>query len=169
MQENRRKSGGGWIGWVIFFVLIFGARFLPPLANWLSQVTGVAISPQIMLAVIIGGGVLISVVSSLIQTINQGRQANETHLPTSMSSPSSPPYSSPTPTRAPSSPPTSMRIPPPMSTDQALKQLGMGNPKLPAPPRFEPIINPIILTFGVIGMIVLGIFFFLALVATGSI
>jgi hypothetical protein len=162
MQSNRRS--GGWIGWVIFFVLIFGSRFLPPVANWLSQVTGIAISPQIMLAVIIGGGVLLSVMGSLIQTVNQGRQSNDSRLPTTLSPPSAP--SSPS---APMQLPTSTRMPPPMSTDQALKRLGMSKQDLPPPPGFEPIINPRILTFSIIGLIVLGAFFFLALLVVGSI
>lgn len=165
MQSNRRSSGGGWIGWVIFFVLIFGSRFLPPVANWLSQVTGIAISPQIMIAVIIGGGVLISVMSSLIQTVNKGRESNDSRLPTTMLPP--PPSSS-----SPSAPmqlPPSTRMPPPMSTDQALRRLGMSKQELPPPPGFEPIINPRILTFGIVGLLVLGGFFFLALLAAGSI
>lgn len=45
MQQNRRGGGSGWFGWVIFLFLIFGTRFLPPVANWLSQVTGLSITP----------------------------------------------------------------------------------------------------------------------------
>jgi hypothetical protein len=158
MQQNRR--GSGWLGWLIFLFLIFGTRFLPPVANWLSQVTGLSITPPLLIAAVVGLGVVVSVVSSIVQTVNQSRSANDTRLPTGI--PSSPP--------PPMNPPPSTRLPPPnMSSGSSVRRSGMGQQQLPDPPRFEPIINPRILAFGVVGLLALGMIFFIALMVLGAI
>jgi hypothetical protein len=167
MQQNRRGGGSGWFGWIIFLFLIFGTRFLPPVANWLSQVTGLSITPPLIIAAVVVLGVVISVGSSILQTVNQSRNAGDTRLPTGMPPSSPPPPMSPPPSAR--IPPPSTRIPPPMSSRSSLGHKGMGQPQLPRPPRFEPIIDPRILAFGVIGLIAMSIIFFVALIVLGAI
>lgn len=152
MQQNRRGRNG-WIGWVIFALVIFGPRFLGPVASTLSQATGLPISTGVLLATIIGLGVVGSIVSSIVREVNRGRSSTETRLPTGMP-PSMPPPAAPPPTvaRPPSTPGgvTPLRLPP-------------GEQRLPGPPRFEPIIDPRILTWGILGLILFGGFFLVAL------
>lgn len=165
MQQNRR--GSSWFGWLIFLFLIFGTRFLPPVANWLSQVTGLSITPPLLIAAVVGLGVVFSVVSSIIQTVNQSRNANDTRLPTGMPPSSLPPPVSPPPSKR--IPPPNTRIPPPMSSKSSIGRGGVGQPQLPPPPRFEPIIDPRILAVGFLGLLVLGTIFFIALMVFGTI
>ncbi|PDW03634.1 hypothetical protein [Candidatus Viridilinea mediisalina] len=158
MEDNRRSGNAfSWVGWLVFFLLIFGSSFLPPLAHWLSQQTGVSITPSMLIAAIIGGGVLISIASSVIQAVNQGRDSNETRLPTEL----------PPDFQAPSLPTSSTPLPSSTLSEAKLKQRALGEQKLPPPPQFEPIISPRILAFGIVGLIVFGgLFGILFLVAS---
>jgi hypothetical protein len=147
MQKNRR-SGNGWIGWLIFIFLVFGSRFLPPVANWLTQVTGLPISTPILVAVLVGLVVVVSIVNSVVQAGSRNSSPNETSLPTGL--PPSTPQKPMPPSRTPTlpSPSSSGRVPrirPPS-----------GESRMPGPPRFEPIIDPRILAFGIIGLVIFG-------------
>lgn len=163
MQQNRRGGGNGWIGWVIFIVLVFGSRFLPPVANWLSQQTGLPISTGALIATIVGLGVVVTIVSSVLGEINRNREQDGPRLPTGMPQ-ARPPQATP-----PSQAPTAPRMPSsPRSGGARQPRPPSGEQRLPSPPRFEPIIDPRVLTFGIIGLVVFGGFFFLALLLSGA-
>lgn len=158
MQSGR---GNSWIGWLIFIVLIFGGRFLPPVAAWLSQVTGLPITVPTLIIAVIALSVVGSVVSSVARQVGKARGPGDTRLPTTvtMAPPSSP--SSP--------PPASMRPPPPSSAPSLPSpRLPSGEQRLPGPPKFEPIIDPRILTFGILGLLVLGGAFVVLLALGGA-
>jgi len=154
-MQPKRKNDNRWIGWLIFFFVMFGSRFLPPLTNWLVQVTGLAVSPALLIAAVIGLGVIANVVYSVVQANTKGRASTQMSLPEPslpFPRPSAPPMS----TASNSSAVPRMRLPP----DEA---------QPPNPPRFEPIINPRVLTFGLIGLVVCGGCFLLALLLAGVI
>jgi hypothetical protein len=132
---------------------------LPPVANWLSQVTGLPISTPVLIAAVVGLGVVVSVVSSVLTGVNKGRGADQTRLPTGQQ---------PTPSPAPVAPPTTSSRPPSVGTG-GVPRIGLpsGEQRLPGPPGFEPIINPRILTIGIIGLVIFGGLFFLALLLSG--
>lgn len=162
MQQNRRSGGTGWLGWVIFIVLIFGSRFLPPLANWLSQQTGIPISPGALVATIIGLSVALTIVSSVIGEINRNRPQGDTRLPTGQPPAGRAPVVPPP--QPPPQPPTTLRTP----SLPRPSRLPSGEQRLPPPPRFEPIIDPRVLTFGIIGLVVFGGFFLAVLLLSGA-
>lgn len=164
MQQNRR-GGNGWVGWLIFVVLVFGSRFLPPVANWLAQVTGLPITTPILIGAIVGLGVVVSIVGSVLQDVNRNRGANDTRLPTGMP-PTTPPRTT-SPPRPSAGPPRSPSQPPRPGRPTQLRQPS-GEQRLPGPPRFEPIIDPRVLTFGIIGLVIFGGFFFVALLLSGT-
>lgn len=165
MEQNRQSGGSGWIGWVLFFVLIFGSRFAPPVANWLSQTTGLPITPNGLMGTVavlyIASLVLGPVIGMFLRNLGggSGDTANpslpsSTPMPGQASQapfPSSPPPSSSLPKQPP------VRLPPPTSA------------KTPGAPRWEPIIDPRILVVGIIGVVLFGGFFLLALLFTGTI
>jgi hypothetical protein len=160
MEQNRRRGGAGWLGWVFFFLLIFGSRFAPPVANWLSQQTGLNITPSGVMGTLailyIVSLVVVPILSAVLR--NAGGEARAPTLPQQNSSSSQSPFPQAGPPSAPRLPQQStMRLPPMTST------------KTPGAPRWEPIIDPRILIFGIIGVIVLGGFFLLALLFAGSI
>lgn len=164
MQQNRR-GGNGWVGWLIFIVLVFGSRFLPPVANWLAQTTGLPITTPILIGAVVGLGVLLSIAGSVVQEINRNRGANETRLPSGLPpSPPPPTLAPPRPTGAPPRPITT----PSRSSRPTQMRSPTGEQRLPGPPRFEPIIDPRVLTFGIIGLVIFGGFFFVVLLLSGS-
>lgn len=156
MQQSRR-GGNGWIGWLIFIVLVFGSRFLPPVAGWLSQVTGLPISTPLLIGSIVGLGVILTIASSVLQEFNRGRSSNETRLPTGLP-PASPPPTVQPPRSGSAFPPQSSTAQPRVGGQPKLK-LPTGDQRLPGPPRFEPIIDPRVLTFGIFGLLLFGGFF----------
>ncbi|GAB4424940.1 MAG: hypothetical protein OHK0015_04400 [Chloroflexi bacterium OHK40] len=153
MQQSK---GGGWLGWLIFIFLVFGVRFLPPVAAWLSQVTGLTITVPMLIVAVIVGSVVVTIASSIIRQATVGRSRAETRLPTPTAPPLPPQKSGGQP---PSLPRSTMPRP----------RLPTGEQRLPGPPRFEPIIDPRILSFGILGVVVLGAFFFVALLIAGGI
>lgn len=167
MQQSGRR-GNNWIGLLIFIFFVFGSRFLPPLATWLSQVTGLPITPPLLIAAVIGLAVVGSIAGGVIRQAGRARSSNETRLPTP------PPLALPTDTTAqrgqptrPSAPPPAVRLPP-ATTRLPSPRLPSGEQRLPGPPRFEPIIGPRVLAFGIIGLLALGAFLLGALFLTGA-
>lgn len=158
MQQNRR-GGSGWMGWLLFALIIFAPRAAGPLANWLSQVTGMNIAPGTLIAGLIGLYVVYVVLSPALRAVARSRSAGDTRLPS-----------------GPMSPPTSVSLPPPAQPRPSRARRSSsgsilppsGPSPLPRPPRFEPIIDPRVLTFGLIGLGVLGAFFLLALFLVGA-
>jgi hypothetical protein len=151
-QRKGKGGGGGWISLVIFLALAVGSRVAPPLAGWLSQVTGIPVSPA---AVVIGAIVLAvaaSGLSSALRSIGRLSSGGDTRLP---SSPSRPPQ-----VGAPQRPFT----PPPTSRGPAAAQT-----KIPATPQFDPIIDPRVLTLGIVGLLLFGVVFLVILAVSGGI
>jgi hypothetical protein len=143
MQENNRKRGVNWgsaIGWLIFILVIVGAR-LPGLLNNLSG--GAITLPSNLLPMLIGGLVVLSILVAAVRSLGGSRRGQaDTRLPTG--STPMPPFGGPIDTWTPPSTslPRSYTVP---RADQSL----------PSAPRFEPVINPKILVLGIVGALLL--------------
>lgn len=167
-QSGRGRSG--WIGWLIFVFFVFGGRFLPPLANWLSQITGLTITPPMLIVAVIVLAVVGSLLGSVARQAGRLRGSNDTRLPLPPTLPPPTSMSSPRPgqTTRTASPPSPIRLPTASSDRLPQSRLPTGDPKLPSPPRFEPIIDPRVLTFGVLGMLVFGLFLLVLFAIAGA-
>lgn len=163
MEQNKRGSNN-WIGFVIFFVLVLGSRIFPPLASWLTQVSGVPISSTMIYGVVVVLGLILPVVVSAISSVRLPGGGGDTRLPTQPGSPIKL-----------DQPPMPVERLPDWARPNEVKQLGpppsvsplpsWTQPKLPmGQPQFEPIINPRVLTIGVIGLICFGLIFGLLLI-----
>ena len=169
MQEKkkRRFNWGSAIGWLIF-ILIFAGR---PLLQLLQQRVGGSVALPVNLTNLIplafAALVVLSIAISAVRALggaNRGRA--DTRLPTSMPAPPPsrgpgaplPPFGGPA---TPGLPPiqTLPRSSPPVQPNapRAFTMPSGDQPKLPTPPRFEPVISPRILLFGILGLIALGL------------
>jgi hypothetical protein len=159
-----QQSGRGWLGWLIFIFLIFGSRFLPPVAAWLSQVTGLSIGPQHLIVAVIALSVVGSIIGPGLRRIARARSSGDARLPTTLPPPPTPPPA----TR--STPPSVNTGLPPSSGPTRLTppRLPTGEYRLPGPPRFEPIIDPRILSWGILALLGFGAFFLVVLFLMGS-
>lgn len=160
MQQKpgkKKADGMNWVGTLFFILLIFGQ----PIARFLSNLTGHAISSSVILPLLFGALALITVVSFVMRGLSGlTEEQQSTPLPRS----SSPPVSKPRPK------PSSFTSTSPYNKSRAssssftsttdLRKLssrsGMGSQKLPGPPQFEPIIDPRVLVLGIVGLILLG-------------
>lgn len=152
MGSNR---GNGLIGILFFLLIVVGPNISGPIANGLSQATGMNIDRS---AVMIGLVVLAVVASALNNVVRRSMRTGGPATP--------PPPTAPAPPRLPTGPaprmpppPTSARMPPP--------NLPTSSSPLPGPPRFEPIVNSRVLLFGILGVIVFGGFFLIVLFVSG--
>lgn len=159
MQRGER-GGGGWIGWLIFFLLIFGFRFLPPIANWLTQVTGITITVPMLIIAFTVLAVAVSIGSSLVRAAGRSGTSGRSGLPASLPMPSQP--SAPPKPASPPWPPTTP------SANLPRARLPSGQEQLPKPPRFEPIIDPRIFAAGLAGLVILGALTLFFLVLAGA-
>ncbi|MCS6881364.1 MAG: hypothetical protein RMK84_10335 [Oscillochloridaceae bacterium] len=157
---QRSERGGGWVGWLIFFLLIFGFRFLPPIANWLTQVTGITITVPMLIIAFTVLAVVVSIGGSLVRAAGRSGTSGRSRLPSSLPLPPQP--SAPPKPAAPPWPPT---IP---STNLPRARLPGGQEQLPRPPRFEPIIDPRIFAAGIAGLVILGALTLFFLVLAGA-
>jgi hypothetical protein len=157
---QRSERGGGWIGWLIFFLLIFGFRFLPPVANWLTQVTGITITVPMLIIAFAVLAVVASIGSSLARAAGRAGNGGQPGMPPSLPVPPQP--------SAPPKPASSPWPPTPPSTSLPRARLPSGQEQLPKPPRFEPIIDPRIFVAGIAGLVVLGALTLLVLVLAGA-
>ena len=162
-MQQRGRGGNSWIGWVIFVFLVFGSRLLPPVAVWLSQATGLAITAPMLVAVVIGLSVLGSVVGSAVRSVGKAHASSELRPPTPTMLP--PPSGMPPP--RPVRPARMSQLPPPTGANP-LPGMPSGQPPLLGPPRFEPIIHPRVLAFGIIGLVVFGGLFLAAVLFAGA-
>jgi hypothetical protein len=149
-MSKRRMSSV--FGWLLFLLLIFGSRLAPPVANWLSQVTGFNVSP----AGLIGAAIGLYIVGSILVTLGRGAarlgRSNETPTPSiPPASPTSPggqnAYSLP----KPSDPPRQISRP-----AQPSVKLPTSTTQHPGAPQMEPIIDPRIVLIGVAGLLFIG-------------
>ncbi|MGQ9927434.1 MAG: hypothetical protein ACUVS4_11240 [Chloroflexaceae bacterium] len=158
MQRSER-GGGGWIGWLIFFLLVFGFRFLPPVANWLTQVTGITITVPMLIIAFTVLAVVVSIGSSLARAAGRSENTGQPGIPPSLPLPPQP--------SAPPKPASSPWPPTSPSTGLPRARLPSGQEQLPKPPRFEPIIDPRIFVAGTAGLVILGALTLLFLVLAG--
>jgi hypothetical protein len=153
--DNRKRRGFNWssaIGWIIFLAIVAGR----PIYQLLSSIPGANLSlpanlPS-LIPIAIGGLVVLSVVVAALRAIGNATRSSSPSLPTDPGSPARPP-SAPMPpfggaaprqpTAAPS--PRSFTMPP-----------GSAPPPRLSTPRFDPLINPLILVVGIVGLLVLG-------------
>ena len=150
MEEDNRKRGVNWgslIGWLIFILVIGGG----PLLRLLGNVSGGALTlPPNLLPLLIGGLVVLSIVVSAVRSIGRsGRSSGDVRLPTSTAPPR--PLNLPRARSADSDRPSIPSSPRAFVLPPSSKDL-----RLPQPPRFEPVINPTILTLGIVGLVILG-------------
>ena len=143
MQQNNKKRGASWssaIGWLIFILVIAGG----PLLNLLRTALGSTVNlPSNLLPMLIGGLVALSVLVSVVRSVGASRpRQRDTRLPTG--SPPLPPFAGP----------AGPAIPPSTSPPRPYLPAGRDG-RLPGAPRFEPVINPKILAFGIVGVLVL--------------
>jgi hypothetical protein len=157
MPDNRRRRRFNWsslIGWLIFILVIAGG----PLLNLLRRLfSGVVVLPANLLSwlpIAIGALVVLSIVVSALRALNNANSASrDARLPTSMSrqgqppSAAMPPFGGPA--RAPQRPPN---IPAPRAFTPPSSPLSQ---RL-STPRFDPLINPVILAIGIVGLLALG-------------
>ncbi|WP_298815912.1 hypothetical protein [Chloroflexus sp.] len=154
---EQRRRGSGWIGWLIFLLFILGPSILPPLARWLSQQTGLQIGTTELFITLIVLMVVISIGSSIFGALRRAGEGTgmprmpEANDPFSSSSQQGDVF------RLPSSTPEEVfRIPPPPPEPP---RLPTSSTQLPGAPRFDPIIDPRILAFGLIGLMFIGLVF----------
>jgi len=143
MQENNKKRGTNWssaIGWLIFILVIAGG----PLLNLLRGALGGVVNlPSYLLPLLIGGLVALSILVSVVRSLGGSRRGrSDTRLPTT--SAPMPPFGGPAVPRMPPSASMPRPYPPPG-----------GDQRLPSATRFEPVINPKILAFGIVGVLLL--------------
>lgn len=153
MQQKRRADIGSWLSWLIFLLLIFGSRFLPPVANWLAQTTGLPITTPMLIGALVVLSIVVSVIGSVARRSEQPREPLD-RLPTPPPSP-------------PELPTTSLPLPPP-PVETTWRPRDLGSQPMVQPPRFEPIIHPRLLVVGVIALVLIGLFLFLAVLLIGT-
>ena len=167
MTQDKPKRGrfnwGSVIGWLIFIAVVAGG----PLLNLLRRVLGAGaplpVNLSNLLPILIGGLVVLSIVVSAVRALNNSmRSSGDTRLPTGTTGQARPP-SAPMPPfggaqRQPQRPPNL-----PSSPRAFTLPPGSRPPMPPQVPRFEPVITPLILTLGILGLLALGgaaLFFF---------
>jgi hypothetical protein len=162
--DNRKRGGINWsslIGWIIFILVIAGG----PLFNLLNRVLGSAgalpANLSSLLPILIAGLVVLSIVVSAVRALGGRNRMGGPRLPTDLSPPARP-SSAPMPPfgnqRGPLRPPS---MPAPRAFTQPSSSTAQQ--RLPAA-RFDPVINPVLLAVGILGLLVLGgaALFFLA-------
>ncbi|GIV91154.1 MAG: hypothetical protein KatS3mg055_3672 [Chloroflexus sp.] len=147
-----RRSRSGWIGWLVFLLFILGPSILPPLARWLSQQTGLVIGTTDLFIALIVLMVVISIGSSIFGALRRSSEdTNTTRLPENQ--PFDMPSAQGEVVRQPTTKPEDVFHTPPPPPEPPRMPASSAN--LPGAPRFEPIIDPRILTIGMIGIIVI--------------
>lgn len=146
MNNERRRRPNNWgsvISFLIFLLFIAGR----PLLNLINQLPGVNLgSVTSLLPLLIGGLVLISIIVSVVRAVGgSARRSGDTRLPTSPAPASSGRASAPMPPfGGPSAP--SRSVEPPIQSGSYM----------PPAPQFEPLINPVVLIVGIVGVVLLG-------------
>lgn len=137
--EPKKPTRGPSLGWLVP-LLVFG----PPLYSFVRRVTAGILTNQQLL--VVGGGVLgLIVLGVIVQRVNRLRAGGASRLPTS--------YAPPAPTLPGASSPGASG----KTNDRA------GQPYLPPPPRFEPIVTGNVLLVGVLVALVMGLIGFVLL------
>ncbi len=144
---QRKQNNNSWAGIIVFLLLMFGSPITRFLTSVIYQATGIQVNPGMLLVGLIILSVIVSLLVPMLRNIGGESRSNETRLPTGPTH--MPPSSPPSTPRAMTPPPTP--------------------PQISAAPRFDPIIDPRILIFGVIGLVFFGVIFLFMLSMTGVI
>lgn len=157
MEEQNERSGrrGNWVGVVIFLLLIIGPQLVRLLNNVAGNISGniPALNANVFIPALIG---LVVVAAAVVGVIRSFTSARRSRLPTSPTIEPRPPMQPPRPSSLPTS-----RFDLPNSNDY-------NQAWMPAPPKFDPIIDPRILGFGIAGLVAFAIIFGALLAITGS-
>jgi hypothetical protein len=89
-RNNRKKSGGNWIG-IIIFLIIFGSQFIPQILNSVQQVIGQGTAQQLagsissLAPILITGAIVLLALWSVVSGITRGMGSLNTpsRMPTS--------------------------------------------------------------------------------------
>jgi hypothetical protein len=157
-EKKKRGSNIGSLVGPLIFILIFLAR---PLIGLFRNITGGTLSLPAnltdLIPIAVGAIVVITIAVSAVRALGRTRRGDE-RLPTDMSTPRTPNTSMP-----PFSGPQAPRLPNTLPA-RPTKPARLGQASTPATPRFEPILNPRVVIFGIVGLVLLGV---LALVVLG--
>jgi hypothetical protein len=153
--DNRKRRGFNWssaIGWIIFLVIVAGGPLLRFLRSALGSNLALPANLPALLPFVIGGLVVLTVVVAALRAIGNATRSSGPQLPTDLGQPMRPPsmpmppFGGTMPRQPPAaSSPRSFTMPPGSAPQQRLSA-----------PRFDPLINPLILIVGIIGLLVLG-------------
>ena len=162
MREKKKRGFnlGSVIGPLIFILAFAGGPLLRLLRQVLSG-SGVSLPPNLstLIPIAVAAVVVLSIAIAAVRSIASSR-AGDDRLPTTMS----PPQRANTP-MPPFVGPSAPRMPPAASQPRAftLPTSSQSQSKLPTAPRFEPVISPRVIMFGVVGLVVLGGLFLVVL------
>jgi hypothetical protein len=129
-----------------------------PLFGLVRQaLSGVVTLPSNLVPYLIGGlvalSILVSVARSLIQaSARRGDTRLPTGTPTRTNAPMPPFGGASASTRMPAAP----RLQPPAALPRQVRLGAPNEARLPSKPRFEPIVNPVVVTVGLVGLVLLG-------------
>lgn len=157
MEEQNERSGrrGNWVGVVIFLLLIIGPQLVRLLNNVAGNISASipALNANVLIPALVA---LVVVVTAVVGVIRSFTSARRSRLP-------SPPTIEP---RPPMQPPRPSALP----TSRFDRSNGSDyDPAyMPTPPKFDPIIDPRILGFGIAGLVAFAIVFGALLAITGS-
>jgi hypothetical protein len=151
-RKRRKNTWGSVIGWIIFILLIAGRPIFSTLQRVLGNNVALPANLPNLIPLAIGGLVVLSIVVAVLRAVgNATSSRGDTRLPTDMSRSVRPPDAATSPfggaarpTNTPSSP-RAFTLPPSSARPQQIP-----------PPRFEPLINPVILVVGIVGLLALG-------------
>ncbi len=171
-QHKKGKRGSNWIGLVIFLLIIAGQPILNIVSNIVARISNNTVTmPTNILPLVIGGFVLVATLIALVQGArNLSERGTSQQFPTNPTGrtpeggwkPRSDTFKAPsayTPPRPPESPYTSPSGLPPSLQQRSVKRDDISPQKLPGAPRFEPIVDARVVTFGILGLVFLGIVF----------
>jgi len=158
MQRKRRNSNNNWIGTLIFLMIVFGSTLSRFIVGVIFGATGVLVDSNLVFIGLIILAVAVSVFGSLARGLGRINSGSESKLPTTPSI----------------QPPTfgvglPSSTPPPTFDAGAALPPQMEQTQLPGSPGYEPVIDPRVLVFGIVGLIVFGIVFLVILSVTGVI
>jgi hypothetical protein len=153
--DNRKRRGFNWnsaIGWIIFLAIVLARPLYQVLQPLLGGNVTLPANLTSLIPIAIGGLVVLSVVVAALRAIGNATRSSSPQLPTDASRPvrppsaPMPPFGGASPRQPPATPsPRGFTMPPGSASQQRLQT-----------PRFDPLINPLILVIGVLGLVVLG-------------
>ena len=153
--DNRKRRGFNWssaIGWIIFLLIVAGRPIYQIVQPLLGGNVALPANLSSLIPLAIGALVVLSVVVAALRAIGNATSSSSPQLPTDASRPvrppsaPMPPFGGASPRQPPAVPsPRAFTMPPGSASQQRLQT-----------PRYDPLINPVILVIGVLGLIVLG-------------